>query len=192
MRHADREPVSAYANTVSIASDLRSDFHPIGFSNKAVVVRSSALDEDGSAASFAGLHESFVNIRGVESILKHVHLVWASLWSDAALLYRQEIGLSVEKSAMAVVVQELIAGERSGVAFTRNPNAASQGVVESVHGLNQGLVDGIVEPDRWILDRKTREIISHTPAQRNILDGSGQRRRAIRRLYRSRSRNIRR
>ena len=148
-----------------IASDLRSAFSS-RFSNKAVVVRSSALDEDGSAASFAGLHESFVNIRGGESILKHVHLVWASLWSDAALLYRQEIGLSVEKSAMAVVVQELIAGERSGVAFTRNPNAASQGVVESVHGLNQGLVDGIVEPDRWILDRKTCEIISHTPSQR--------------------------
>ncbi len=136
------------------------------FSGKAVAVRSSALDEDGTAASFAGLHESFVNIRGYESILEHIRLVWASLWSDAALLYRQEIGLSVEKSAMAVVVQEVIAGERSGVAFTRNPNAPSQGVIESVHGLNQGLVDGIVEPDRWILDRRTREILSHTPAQR--------------------------
>ncbi|MGD9073176.1 MAG: PEP/pyruvate-binding domain-containing protein [Desulfobacterales bacterium] len=136
------------------------------FSGKAVAVRSSALDEDGTAASFAGLHESFVNIRGVESILKHVRLVWASLWSDAALLYRQEIGLDEEKSAMAVVVQEVVAGDRSGVAFTRNPVAPSQGVIESVHGMNQGLVDGIVEPDRWVVDRRTRDILSHTPVLR--------------------------
>ena len=148
-----------------IASDLESAMLS-RFRGKAIAVRSSALDEDGTTASFAGLHESFVNIRGIESILKHIRLVWASLWSDAALLYRQEIGLSVEKSAMAVVVQEVVVGERSGVAFTRNPNAPSQGVVESVHGLNQGLVDGIVEPDRWILGRRTREILSHTPAQR--------------------------
>jgi phosphoenolpyruvate synthase/pyruvate phosphate dikinase len=136
------------------------------FSDTAVAVRSSALDEDGSTASFAGLHESFVNIRGIESILKHIRLVWASLWSDAALLYRQEIGLSVEKSAMAVVVQEIVAGDRSGVAFTRSPVAPSQGVIESVHGMNQGLVDGIVAPDRWVVDRRTREILSHTPVLR--------------------------
>ncbi len=136
------------------------------FSGTAVAVRSSALDEDGSAASFAGLHESFVNIRGIESILKHIRLVWASLWSDAALLYRQEIGLSVEQSAMAVIVQEVVAGDRSGVAFTRNPVAPSQGVIESVYGMNQGLVDGMVAPDRWVVDRKTREILSHTPVLR--------------------------
>ncbi|MGW8187995.1 MAG: PEP/pyruvate-binding domain-containing protein, partial [Desulfobacterales bacterium] len=136
------------------------------FSGTAVAVRSSALDEDGTAASFAGLHESFVNIRGIASILKHIRLVWASLWSDAALLYRQEIGLSVEKSAMAVLVQEVVAGDRSGVAFTRNPVAPSQGIIESVHGMNQGLVDGVVAPDRWVLDRKTRDILSHTPVLR--------------------------
>ncbi len=136
------------------------------FNGKAVVVRSSASDEDGAAASFAGLHESFVNIRGVASILKHVRLVWASLWSDAALLYRQEIGLDVEKSTMAVVVQEVVAGDRSGVAFTRSPTLPSQGVIESVHGLNQGLVDGIVEPDRWTVSRRTRDILTHAPASR--------------------------
>jgi pyruvate,water dikinase len=149
----------------AIEADLKASIAS-WFSGKAVAVRSSALDEDGTAASFAGLHESFVNIRGFESILKHVRLVWASLWSDAALLYRQEIGLDVEKSAMAVVVQEVVVGDRSGVAFTRNPVAPSQGVIESVHGMNQGLVDGIVEPDRWTVDRRTREILFHTPALR--------------------------
>ena len=136
------------------------------FGGKSVVVRSSAPDEDSAASSFAGLHESFLNIRGSSAILEHVRKVWASLWSDAALLYRQELGLDVEKSSMAVVIQEIVIGDRSGVAFSENPNDSSQAVIESVHGLNQGLVDGAVEPDRWILDRARRRIISHTPAKR--------------------------
>ncbi len=136
------------------------------FNDKAVVIRSSALDEDSTAASFAGLHDSYLNISGVGSILAHIRLVWASLWSDAALLYRQEIGLDIEKSAMAVIVQELIAGDRSGVTFTQSPLAPSQGVIESVHGLNQGLVDGIVEPDRWTVERRTGAILAHNPAPR--------------------------
>ena len=136
------------------------------FGSKPVAVRSSAPEEDDARSSFAGLHESFINVTGVESIVKHIRLVWASLWSDAALLYRQEIGLDVEKSAMAVVIQETVAGDRSGVVFTRNPNDEDQGIVESVHGLNQGLVDGTVEPDRWIVDRGLNTIITHTPPER--------------------------
>ena len=136
------------------------------FKNKAVVVRSSAPEEDDAASSFAGLHESYVNIQGTEAILKHIAKVWASLWSDAALLYRQEIGLDVAKSAMAVVIQEIIVGDKSGVAFSKNPNDNSQGVIESVYGLNQGLVDGAVEPDRWVLDRQKKTIVAHTPAER--------------------------
>ena len=138
------------------------------FKDNPVAVRSSAPEEDTAEASFAGLHESFINISGIDAILEHVRKVWASLWSDAALLYRQEIGLSVEKSMMAVVIQAVVPGDRSGVAFTQNPNDASQGVIESVYGLNQGLVDGTVEPDRWLLDRKTRRIISHSPANRRF------------------------
>ncbi len=136
------------------------------FKDKAVVVRSSAPEEDTAAASFAGLHESFVNVRGENAILEHIRKVWASLWSDAALLYRQEIGLDVTKSNMAVVVQEIVIGDRSGVAFSKNPNNTSQAVIESVYGLNQGLVDGTIEPDRWIIDRQQQTLISHTPARR--------------------------
>jgi phosphoenolpyruvate synthase/pyruvate phosphate dikinase len=69
------------------------------FGDTAVVVRSSSPDEDSRRVSFAGLHESFVNIRGNEEILDHVRLVWASLWSDAALLYRSELGLNLSKRA---------------------------------------------------------------------------------------------
>jgi phosphohistidine swiveling domain-containing protein len=136
------------------------------FQNQSVVVRSSAPGEDSSKASFAGLHESYVNVRGVESILEHIRLVWASLWSDGALLYRQELGLDVARSTMAVVVQEIVVGEKSGVIFGKSPNDDSQAMVEAVHGLNAGLVDGVIEPDRWLLSRETGEILSHTPALR--------------------------
>lgn len=133
---------------------------------QSVTVRSSAPEEDNARHSFAGLHESYVNVCGTRSVIEHVRKVWASLWSDAALLYRQELSLDAEQSAMAIVIQETIAGDCSGVVFTRNPNAESQAVIESVHGLNQGLVDGAVAPDRWVLARTNGRIIKYEPAQR--------------------------
>lgn len=136
------------------------------FFEEPVSVRSSAPGEDSSKTSFAGLHESFVNVRGLETILEHIRLVWASLWSDRALLYRQELALDVEKSTIAVVVQKMIFGERSGVVFGMSPVNEKQAAVEAVYGLNQGLVDGTVEPDRWILDRASGRILSHQPARR--------------------------
>jgi len=157
-----------------IAEALRSPIEE-RFKDKAVVVRSSAPGEDSSQASFAGLHESYINIRGTEAILEHVRLVWASLWSDAALLYRQELGLDIEKSAMAVLIQEIVNGERSGVAFGKNPNDGSQSVIEAVYGLNAGLVDGTVEPDRWLLDRATGKILRHiVPNREKWMISSGE------------------
>jgi len=148
--------------TTTLSDALETLFH-----QRAVAVRSSAPGEDSDAVSFAGLHESFLNVKGVESILEHIRVVWASLWSDAALLYRRDLGLNVADSAMAVVVQALVSGERSGVAFSQHPNDASQAVIESVYGLNQGLVDGAVEPDRWIIDRATGEVLSHVGVARD-------------------------
>ena len=135
---------------------------------QAVAVRSSAIDEDNPKASFAGLHASYINVRGIDAIVRHVHLVWASLWSDAALLYRREIGLDVTRSAMAVLVQALVAGSSSGVAFSVHPVNPRQAVIEAVHGLNQGLVDGAIEPDRWIIERDSRKILSHSPGHRQF------------------------
>jgi pyruvate,water dikinase len=116
-----------------------------------VAVRSSAIGEDSASASFAGLHESYLNVRGIEEILEHIKLVWASTWSDAAILYRKE----------------LVQGQKSGIIFGRSPVDQSKAVIEAVYGLNQGLVDGTIEPDRWMIDRKSGKIISHISAQRN-------------------------
>jgi len=136
------------------------------FQTDSVVVRSSACDEDSAGSSFAGLHESYVNVRGFDAIIKHIQLVWASLWSDRALLYRRELSLDVEHSAMAVVVQLLVQSDVSGIVFSRNPNDPEQTIVEAVHGLNQGLVDGSIEPDRWLLKRSTGNLVKHIPVDR--------------------------
>lgn len=132
-----------------------------------VAVRSSAPGEDSSNASFAGLHESYVNVAGEDAILEHIVRVWASLYSDRALLYRRELNLDAEHGAMAVVVQEVVPGERSGVAFGRSPIDPNQAVIEAVYGLNEGLVDGTVEPDRWIVQRSNGAVLSHHPVERN-------------------------
>jgi phosphohistidine swiveling domain-containing protein len=153
----------------SMPADLSAALHSAilkSFADRPVVVRSSAPEEDAARASFAGLHASYVNIHGAEAILESIRMVWASLWSDAALLYRQETGLDAGLSAMAVVVQELVCGRCSGIAFSQSPIQPSQALVESVYGLNQGLVDGDIEPDRWVIDREKQKVIGHTPAAR--------------------------
>jgi pyruvate,water dikinase len=132
-----------------------------------VAVRSSARSEDGSGASFAGRHDSYVNVRGRASMVDRVRRVWASLWSDRAILYRHEMGIDDADAAMAVLVQSLVEGDASGVAFSQSPNDPDQAVIEAVYGLNQGLVDGDVPPDRWLLDRETGRVRSHVPAERD-------------------------
>ncbi len=158
------------------SSDLTDELHTslaeaihTHFGDTAVAVRSSATDEDTRQASFAGLHASYVNLRGVDAVLKHIVRVWASLWSDAALLYRKEIGLDISQSTMAVLVQKLVHGKCSGVTFTRHPTEPDHMVLEAVHGLNQGLVEGAIEPDRWIVDRSNGRIMSHRSAKRHAM-----------------------
>lgn len=126
-----------------------------------LAIRSSAPEEDQASTSFAGLHDSYLGIRDFDEILIHVKKVWASLWSDRALLYRQELGLSVRDSAMAVILQELVEGDSSGVAFSSDPIDGNRIVIEAVYGLNQGLVDGEISPDRYFVDRSTCAVIEH-------------------------------
>jgi phosphoenolpyruvate synthase/pyruvate phosphate dikinase len=150
--------------------------------DKPLVIRSSAPEEDSQARSFAGLHESYLNVIGLDEMLKKIKKVWASLWSDRAILYRQELGLDVVSSKMAIVLQEFIEGESSGVLFSKSPLDSSQLIVEAVHGLNQGLVDGIVEPDRWILERKNRRILTHSVPEKRDFQFVRSRRLGVQRL----------
>lgn len=128
-----------------------------------VVVRSSSPGEDSSSSSFAGLHESYIDIKEESDVLEKIKLVWSSLWSDSALLYRKELDLNIYKSSMGVIVQEMIFGEVSGVAFSKNPlNGEEKIIIEAVEGLNQKLVNGETEPCRWIINKKSNEVESVT------------------------------
>lgn len=139
-------------------------------------VRSSSPEEDASLTSFAGLHDSYIGLQGTDSIIHHIKLVWASLWSNRALLYRRELNLDPSSSSMAVVIQKLIEGDVSGIAFSRNPNDSAQSVIEAVYGLNQALVDGTIEPDRWFIDRssdKITNVLARNRSQYQVSSASG-------------------
>ncbi len=127
------------------------------------VIRSSAPGEDGQGTSFAGVHDSFVDVRGLPALVDAVRGVWASLFNDRALLYRRELDLSVDGSTMAVLLQHLVEGASSGVAFGVHPTDPEHMAVEAVYGLNQGLVDGTIEPDRWTLDSIDGRVLAHVP-----------------------------
>lgn len=90
-----------------------------------VAVRSSAAGEDAAGESFAGLHDSFLFIRGRERLLDAVRRVWASAYNERALAYRRANGISFDRIAVAVVVQRMIEARTSGVLFTANPNTGS-------------------------------------------------------------------
>lgn len=116
-----------------------------------LVVRSSALGEDGETASFAGQNATYYYVNA-ETLPKAVVDCWLSLWSEPALAYRA--GLAAEAPfGMAVIIQRMIQSERSGVCFSRDPTGerADHALLESSWGLGAALVDGRVSPDRfWI------------------------------------------
>ena len=143
-----------------IRDEILANFSILG-RHKILAVRSSAPKEDSASASFAGLHESYIGIKGGEALLNAVRQVWASLWSDAALLYQHELGLDPLQSSMAVLVQELFEENVSGVAFGIDPRdpEADRSIIEAVPGLCRDLVDGVIDPSRWILQRSSGDII---------------------------------
>ncbi len=122
-----------------------------------VAVRSSATTEDLSVASFAGQQDSYLNIKGNKSLLEAIKKCWASLFTARATYYRTKKGFSHEQSFIAVVVQKMINSEKSGVTFTINPltNNKEEIVIEAVFGLGEGIVSGAIEPDNYIIDKKT-------------------------------------
>ena len=129
-----------------------------------LAVRSSATLEDLPDAAFAGLYATGTGIRGVEEVLTWVRRCWASLYDRAAIAYRREHRFSEESAAMAVIVQILIPAEVAGVAFTVDPVSGQRDrvVLNASWGLGISVVDGLVEPDTFKVDRNGPKIVSRT------------------------------
>src|SRR4029077_18780983 len=118
-----------------------------------LAVRSSAADEDGADASFAGQHLTLLNVPSVDDVSAAVRAIWWSANSDSAITYRQRVGLFVRPS-VGVVVQSLLDPDAAGVMFTQNPiNGADERLIEASWGLGEVVVAGRVIPDTFRLDR---------------------------------------
>ena len=116
-------------------------------------VRSSAVDEDGAAASFAGQHLTVLNVHSASDVPGAVREVWWSANSDSAITYRRKVGLFTRPS-VGVVVQTLLGPGVAGVMFTENPvTGADERVIEASWGLGEAVVAGLVIPDHFRLDR---------------------------------------
>ncbi len=126
-----------------------------------VAVRSSATTEDLSTASFAGQQETYLNIKGNKDLLEAIKKCWASLFTARAVYYRTKKGFSHEHSFIAVIVQKMVNSEKSGVTFTVNPltNNKNEMIIEAVFGLGEGIVSGTVEPDNYVVDKKTLRVL---------------------------------
>jgi pyruvate, water dikinase len=119
-----------------------------------VAVRSSACAEDSEAASYAGQQETYLNTDGLAEVLANVVRCWLSFFTERAVFYRREKG-SLDDVAMAVVVQEMVDSDRSGVLFTVDPvhGRRDRMVVEAARGLGEAVVSGEVTPDNYTLGR---------------------------------------
>lgn len=130
-------------------------------------VRSSAIDEDGASASFAGQHLTKLNIHSIADVPEAVCEIWWSANSDSAITYRQRVGLFTRPS-VGVVVQTLLNPETAGVMFTENPiTGADERLIEASYGLGEAVVAGLVVPDNFRLDR-SGQILERRPGHKKI------------------------
>jgi len=131
-------------------------------------VRSSAVDEDGEIASFAGQHDSFLNIVGAQEIQRAVVRCWDSAYSQRALDYRRQQGLSIERVQLAVLVQQLIAADVSLVVFSVNPITGNRDevMINASWGLGESLVGGTVTPDTFVMQKSSLAVTNQSIANK--------------------------
>ncbi len=144
-----------------------------------VAVRSSATAEDSEAASFAGMNETLLNVRGALALLEAVRSCWSSLFGARTIYYRAQGGFGQAEMDIAVVVQRQIEATRAGVMFTIDPASGDRDrlVIEGAFGLGEAVVSGSVSPDRYLVG----EGRAGDRAARSAPQGAGDRRRAGRR-----------
>ena len=136
-----------------------------------VAVRSSATAEDLPYASFAGQQDTYLNIVGVEAVLDAVRRCWASLWTDRAVSYRASNGINPRTVRLAVAVQRMVDASVAGVLFTANPLTGKrrQAVIDANPGLGEAVVSGAVNPDHFVVNTITGEIIERRLGDKQVV-----------------------
>ncbi|HUS15316.1 MAG TPA: PEP/pyruvate-binding domain-containing protein, partial [Chloroflexia bacterium] len=159
---AIRDRFAAGTMPPAVAAALAAGYAELG--SPPVAVRSSATAEDLPDMSFAGQQDTYLNIVGPATLQDAVVRCWASLWTARALGYRARNGIAPEDVALAVVVQEMVPSEASGVLFTANPltGLRDEVVIDATLGLGEALVSGLVEPDHYVVDATATRILHKT------------------------------
>jgi pyruvate,water dikinase len=146
----EREPIPEW-----LADRIRGAYAKLTGEDRqaAVAVRSSATAEDTESASFAGMNETLLNVRGADALLGAVRTCWSSLFGARTIYYRAKRGFSQAEMDIAVVVQRQIRSTRSGVMFTIDPSTGERDrlVIEGAFGLGEAVVSGSVSPDRYVV-----------------------------------------
>jgi len=142
----------------------------LGMKDVFVAVRSSATAEDLPDASFAGQQETYLNVRGVDDLLDKIMKCWSSLFTPRAIFYRNEKGFAHEKVFISVGVQKMVNSRAAGVMFTLNPVTGNTDeiVIEGNYGLGETVVSGAVNPDDFVVDKKTLMIKERRIARKTI------------------------
>jgi pyruvate,water dikinase len=136
----------------SLRAELTASYAKLG-PDAGVAVRSSGTAEDLEDASFAGMHDTYLDVRGEDALVDAVRRCWASMWTERAVAYRRDRGFDHRQASIAVVVQTMVSAEVSGVMFTGNPvnTATDEFMINASYGLGEAVVSGIVTPDQFVL-----------------------------------------
>ncbi|HVY62761.1 MAG TPA: PEP/pyruvate-binding domain-containing protein, partial [Planctomycetota bacterium] len=166
-----------------ILDELRKRFRRKDGGFELVAVRSSAVGEDSEGTSFAGQHDTILFVKGEEAVLKAIKRCWSSAFTDRALAYRAEKGIDPSRSEVAVVIQQMVFGDASGVMFTANPQNGRRDeiLINSVWGIGEGIVSGALDADaftvrrgsQWVkteLTRKERKVAFHEEAGEGTIE----------------------
>ena len=147
----------------ALVDEISRQLHRLG-PTSSFAIRSSATAEDLPDASFAGQADSYLNISGRPEIVRHIRRCWASLFTERAVAYRARNGIDHRTVDMAVVVQQMVLAEASGVLFTADPVSGNRKItsVEVVWGLGESLVSGRANPDTFRV--RDDEIVHRTIA----------------------------
>ncbi len=160
---------TAAAVPEDMAAEITQVWHALG--GGPVAVRSSATAEDLEGASFAGQQDTYLNVRGAQALLAAVRDCWASLWTARAMAYRARYGIDPAAVSLAVVVQEMVDADASGVMFTANPTNGHRGevVISAAWGLGESVVSGSVTTDDLVVDKATGRVRARTTATKTLM-----------------------
>ena len=152
-----------------VARDVQAAYERLG--GGAVAVRSSATAEDLPGASFAGQHDTYLNVAGAEQVVAAVRRCWSSLFTPRAIAYRLRQRVPHGGLALAVVVQRLAPAESAGVLFTANPVTGHSGqlVIDASWGLGEAIVSGQVTPDQWIAEAGSGDVVETRVGTKEVM-----------------------